>query len=263
MANVIGERISGLVFYFALIAVIATVILINVTNYDSMSSTITSLVKEQKMAPANYTESDFPQTKQDWMDDCSKSSSGSIVVELEDNKSVTLDCINISKMQGSGDLFALVAVSGFKDIYYKQYDCSFISCFFNAGTNAEKIDFLISQKANDSYKILYWAVIGIAVVSGIAVIAISGNLLKAARTIGWSFATIGIGFVFTLLFKGYSIPLTAPGSNVAVTLPLFANVIGLIQVYFIVYLIVGALLLAIGYLGSLLIKKVPNKKKKD
>ncbi|MDD5182145.1 MAG: hypothetical protein PHC66_03175 [Candidatus Nanoarchaeia archaeon] len=263
MENVIGEKISGFLFTLALVAIIIVVILSNVTTYDSMSSLIENVVKEQKMAPADFNESDFPQKKQELADDCSKSSTDYINVELENNRNATLNCTKVSAMQTPGDLFSLVAISGFNEAYYRQYNCSFFSCLSQSQTNFDKANFLLSQKANESYKNMYWITIVAAAVTGLAIVFFSGNLLKAARNLGWAFAVIGVGFVFALLFRNINLPFGTAETGTSVSLPLFANIIPIVQNYFLAYFIIGAVLLVTGYVGSYLANKNSNKKKKS
>ena len=244
----IGEKISGFIFSVLLVAIIAVSMLSSVSTYDSMSLLIENVAKEQKMVPADFNEADFSAIKQDFMDNCSASGADSITVPLEDgNKNAIFDCDKVSAMNDSADLFAMVAVSGFKEIYYKQYNCSFIKCFAQTENAADKVSLVLSQKAHDFYTNSYWYVVAATVLVGIAYIFFAGDLFKAARGLGWTFAIIGIGFIFTLLFKDTGIPLGTGEQGASLTIPLAANIIAAMQNYFIIYFIVGIILLAVGY----------------
>jgi hypothetical protein len=261
----IGGKISGFVLSLLLVLIIAVSAMQYMTTYDAMSSLVDKVAREQKMAPQDFNESDFPAVKQDLLDNCSARGDGLTTVSLEDNKTATLNCTNVQELKDSKDLFALLAVSGFNDMYFKKYDCNFINCFSQAKTLPDKMGLLVSEKAHNFYKSSYWYVVVATVIVGMLYVFFTGDLFKSARGLGWSFAIIGSGFIFSLIFKDTSIPLGSGNNTVSV--PVIANILSVIQTYFIVYFIIGIVLLAIGYGGNFLkpkqSKDTQNKKKKS
>lgn len=255
-------QISGFVLSILLVLIIVVAAMQHMTAYDAMSSMVDKAAREQKMAPGDFNESDFPAVKQDMLDTCSASEDGLTTVSLEDNKTATLNCTDVQATKDSKDLFALLAVSGFNEMYYKKYDCSFISCLASDASFMDKLSMIVSEKAHKFYGDSFWFVVAAAVITGLIYIFSIGDLLHAARSIGWTFAIIGSGFIFSLIFKDKGITTGAGEAGTTVTLPVIANVLSLIQTYFIAYFIVGIILLAIGYIGSFVKSKNSKNNKK-
>lgn len=256
----IGEKTCGFILSVLLVAVIFVFIMQNVSEYSSMTSLIENTVSTQNMTPKDFKESDLPKIKSELMDNCSKSSDGTTVVQLKQNKNATLDCQNVSAIQNSEDLFSLIAISGFKEVYYQKYDCAFVSCFVQAKTINDKINLLLSEKAHKFYGNLYWYTIVAAVIAGVAFVFVAGDMFRAAKGLGWTFAIIGVGFVFTWLFKDKNIAL-GPSQTASMTLPVFSKIMPAVQNYLITYFVIGIVLLAFGYFGHMFLNKNNSKKK--
>lgn len=256
------EKISGFLFSFMLILTVISITLVYVSNYDTITLFVQEELSKQNLVPKTFDESLFPDLKQDLLDQCTQSASGLVEVQATSGRNLNIRCSDVQNIDTSNDLFALVNFDMFKEDYNMEHDCTFIKCFLTAENNDERVNLIVSYDAHNFYQKSYWFVIGATAVIGLVFAYCSKGFFNLTRNFGWAYFSMGVGFVITELFKLLSIPQISVTQQMHTTLPIVSKMISMLQKYFAVYFLVGVILLAIGYGGSMLVDKIKNKNKK-
>jgi hypothetical protein len=162
------------------------------------------------------------------------------------NEKITVDCNKI-KNSPAEKTFEIIYSDNIDNIYNLEYKCEFLDCLRTQPA------VIFSAKANNFFLSLTYISIILTVIFGILLAMLSRESGKfgVLRAFGWSFVFVGISYFFVLAAKTSLIP-----ADVAkVAGPAIDIIFNIILFNLLIILIAGAILLAIGYIGSKLKKK--------
>jgi hypothetical protein len=194
------EGSTGLLFSLSLTLILLFYVMFHVTTYDSIQPIVNDVLSKQDM-PKNFDESDFKNTKEDYISRCSNSTSGTIAVELENDKSVEVDCGSIKSTNNSKELISLVGMSMFKENYYKDYGCDFVQCLLSEKSSTDKLTMILSEKAHVFFGGVQVYLAIATILLGLVFAYFSGTPAKIARNFGWIFLFLGSSVILSEICK--------------------------------------------------------------
>lgn len=244
----IGKAVGGFLFTTFLIFSILMMALIQLTEYNSLKSTMSSLLLQQ--IDTKQIEQIYPILSMQ----CANRNT----VELPyGEEKIILKCSDIKSKE---DLQNLVTTSFFDGIYYKKYDCGFIECLQQPGEGSLLV--LLSFHAHNFFKGLqYTMLIGTGIGAIIMLVSIEswpGRL----KGFGTSLLVTGLPyFVFNYLV-GPLIQKSLPIQISSAISPTVNKILSLMSTNFLIILVIGIVLTVTGYIVVRLEKKEKPKKKK-
>jgi hypothetical protein len=250
----LGKTTGGIIFYLSLSVLILSMIMTQFLQYEEIQPAISGLLEKQILA--NMTEDQLNILYGGLIEECKRSASGLISVPLFESRNITFSCSELNQTKPS-DVPKKITKNLFDGIYYKKYNCNFIQCIIQENGINKYLLFLSLKAYNffDSLKI--YSIIGIAV--SVALIAVSiRTWYGAAKAIGSSCLISGIPFFILFFFKEPIIEkLVAVKRQEAVQV--VTKIFESASYIFLVVLIVGILLTALGFVGGYLAKKKTKK----
>lgn len=238
-----GEAISGLLFSLSLTAIIIVYTMFYFTSFDVLQ-TVVADVAQQQQPPQGFEESQFPELKNALVTQCQGSTTGIIDIPLENNQVAKLNCTEVQNINESKQVFGLMVKDAFKNIYYKDYGCSFIDCLTKEGSSTENVTVLISETGHKFFGVIQIYVIAATVLFGMMFAYFSGRPSKIARNFGWVFTFLGSSFIITELMKLRN---QTADSTMSIMLKVMDNIFAQFQLYMIAIFVTGIILLVVGY----------------
>lgn len=252
VARWLAKSIGGFLFVTLLGLAIASLALANLTDYANLRGPMIDMFAAAMTAqePANAT-NQSSEILDDLKADCARSSSPTISRPVG-NTSVSLSCADINAATPS-NMYNIFAGSFVDEMHYKNYSCSYISCLRSDMPMEEKIVMaMFSGQAHSFYaSIIIYLLIG-AVIGGVLMAWGAGSVPAALRAFGWSLVAIGMGYFF--IGPVGSIVPTPAGSEAAVS-SLLSPMFAVLSQYYLYCLVVGVVLLVLGYTIGFLRKR--------
>jgi cellulose synthase/poly-beta-1,6-N-acetylglucosamine synthase-like glycosyltransferase len=160
-----------------------------------------------------------------------------------------LKCDDVRKSSPT-DVLTLIGKPVLYDVYYKDYDCSFIECLNKDGD--DKFLVLLSLKANEFFKTIqnvFWALSGVGLI--LILISVKGSDSKL-KILGITLLSVGIPILILTLVKDYFISLPAGMENIG------GVIFDILFISFLIVTVIGLILTVVGCL----LKLLPSKKRK-
>lgn len=253
----LGKGFGGFIFTTALIALVATMAFVQLTNYDTLKPIFTNLTEQQFTQQMNQTEFEqqIEQSKPLLAAQCQETGAETIEVPLGEFN-VTLNCSTVQTLTPSS--FAKATGTSMIDrIYYKEWNCSFIDCLKQA--KGEEAPFLLfSAKANSFFSsiIIY---LWIAVALGIILLIVSiRNIAGILKSIGISMIVTGIPY----FVMGYATTALVPPQAAAMASSMIALVTNLFAPKFLLIFEIGIALTVAGFVIGYVMKRFKKEKEK-
>ncbi len=169
----------------------------------------------------------------------------SIEVALQ-NERILVNCDEI-RNNPPEKMLEIIYSDNIDKLYNLKYDCEFIDCL------RTQPQVMFSAKANDFFLFVTYVSIILTVIFGILLALLSRDSGKfgVLRAFGWSFVFVGISYFFIMAAKTTIIP-----ADVAkVAGPAIDLIFNIIMFNLLIILVMGIVVLAIGYIGPRLQKK--------
>jgi hypothetical protein len=246
MLRTIGKWFGIFILIFFLFLTVFIHFMVKFTEFDTLNNFFT------KIFVSNVISKDqLNQMYTNLLDECgNKPQYGNATLNIG-NKSVILKCDDIKKSTPEG-LVGLVGKSFFSDIYYKEYNCSFLDCLSKPGE--DKYMVLLSQKANMFFRniqTILWICTGIGVV--LIIISVKG-LGSKLKTLGATLLFSGLSTLILMYVITHLMSFPAGASSVIEELfGFFLNMLVAIS-------ITGLVLIILGYVLNFMHKKRSRKK---
>jgi hypothetical protein len=232
MLRGVGKALGGFIFVLSLTSLFGVFVFTEITDYDNARSFVTNLIStefEDEMPEDMSLSMVYDETKKECQ---GKESISSGLFEG------SIDCSDFSEI-GADEFPEYISGLVFDNFYYAEYDCGFIECV------KEQPQFLFSAKGNEVFKSLMNYLI-IATIFGAALIIVScKSWSDRFRTFGWTLFFIGLGYFFINLTKKMML---GPEEIESIVGPMISSVFDTISNYYLISLILGIILIIVGYL---------------
>lgn len=246
--------VGGLIFSLSLGFIIFSLALAQFTEYKSLQPVMTSLLEKQ--ISQQYSTEQLNLTHNALIEQCKDKET--INIPLGQNstvKEVALKCSDISSSQPS-DIPKLLSSAIFDDLYYKKYDCQFIQCLQQPGT--EKFTVILSSYANKFFNsITVYLAVGL-VVGIIILLASTRSLVGTVKSIGISCIFVGITYFIIPFIKKYVVQ-QLPAEAISSMEEIVNQLLTYLSSIMLYVLIIGVVLTLIGYAAGYLLKRRKNK----
>jgi hypothetical protein len=232
----IGKTIGNIIFVLALLATISAISLAKLTEYNNLKGLVTDSIGSQ-IAKGVDNET-LIQIHQQLLEECKTNET----IQLSDllGQNVTIKCEDVEKTTPEG-LINLFANGLFESFYYKKYDCSFIQCLQKPGQ--DKLTLFVSLEAHSFLKNCQYILL-IASGVGLAIMLVSiETWWNRLKSVGITLLSVSLPFFILILFKDHILSLS---TNLEAVTPIIDQIFGSVSNIFLVMLIAGVILTAIG-----------------
>lgn len=234
----VGKFIFGTLFSIVLVFSLLVMSLANFTEFNNLSKFAGNLISGQITGAS---QGEIQTGLQELKDKCKTSES----IEINfGGESFSLNCGEINKLDEK-NIGNVIAGDLLGKIYYKQYDCDFVSCILPS-SGGPQLTVLLSKKANDFFRqiqIYMWIATGIF---GALFLFLTETWSNRLRNFGVTFVFVGIPFfilnyVKSLLLKSF------PQEFSTVLGPLVDSLFAPVSQTYLIILIAGAVLIAASF----------------
>ena len=246
----IGKFVGEFFFVLCLSILILMLTIVELTDYSNLKPMVAAVINQQitKQMDAQKLSLLHAQI----LSQCSNRET--LEMPMGEWGNATLKCSDVKSTKPE-DLSSLIASSMFEKIYYKKYDCEFIQCYKQSEFQ-EKAMLFASSTANQFFKkYLIYLWVGTALFGLILLVSSKG--WEIPKNFGKSLIAVGIPFILIKVLKD-KINLPAEASAVQ---PQIDQILNTLSNRYLIDLIIGILLVIIGYSGSYLAKRKEIKKK--
>ncbi len=235
----IGKFVGGSLFTLGLSLFIIIFTMMQFTEYNTVKPLFVPLIENQLSNQTNS--SDWPMIHAGLVTQCEGKEN--IQLPLE-NDNITLKCSDIAS-SGSDGLVKLIAGAAFDKVYYKEYTCEFIDCIRNMDT--QNLYIIFSYKGLQFYRsVLIYSIV--VTVAGLLILIVSSKGWGRLTSIGSICLVSGLSIIALPFIKG-----VAPRADIS---PIIDKLFELLSIKYVVVLVVGVVLLAVGIAGNYLSKRV-------
>ena len=241
MIRAVGTGFGILILTIFLLLSIFTYCLVKFTEFDNLNSLLSKIFVGKLVS-----EDKLNQTYNDLLSKCKGNESIDYSVG---NITIVLKCDDVRK-SSSADVLTLIGKPVLDNVYYKDYNCSFIECLKKDGD--DKFLVLMSLKANEFFKTIqnvFWVLSGVGLI--LILISVKGSDSKL-KILGITLLSIGIPILILTLIKDYFISLPVGMENIG------GVIFDILFISFLIVTVIGLILTVVGCL----LKSLPSKKRK-
>ena len=246
----IGKWFGILIFSFALPLAIFNLFLVNFTGEANLKPLFSDFFANSLTSDA--TQDQLNAFHESILSECEQKDTVEFPIL---NTNATINCEEI-KNSSPEQLPNLIGNAVFDNIYYREYECSFIQCLRQPCE--ERLFVLSSLKANqflNTIQKILWVSTGV----GLALILLSvEGWGKKLKTVGVILLYIGIPILILIFIKDY-LPIKIPEFASDIVGPLLSHFFSFIFKSFLILTIIGAVLTITGYIQILSAKKTEKK----
>jgi len=192
----IAKAIATFFFSLFLALLLITFLFYNVTSYDTTKEIFTTVFKSSLLE--NTTTQEIEQVYSSISSYCKVNNNITLPID-----NMTLSCSEILD-KDVDSLINLIAEKSFEKFYYKSYECDFLECVKNIRTG-EDFAIFFSLKAHDFFNRLFWPLLTITIVSGVALFFLIETWSGRFQLFGFEFLSIGIFFFLLPHLKNFAI----------------------------------------------------------
>ncbi len=191
-----GRFASKLLLTAALGLFIVSVGMAEFTEYENLNAVFNEIIgsqMEQISGSTGNSEEDLQEIYDKLLEQCGDKESIEIPV-IELNQTVTINCEELREngLQSVQELATEMMVTPlFDQIYYKEYDCEFITC-----VQRGDVLVLFSEKGNEFFTEAQIYAAAATLGFAVLVILLSENWPDRFRGVGWSMVTVGLTYIF-------------------------------------------------------------------
>ncbi|MBI2547658.1 MAG: hypothetical protein HYW23_04440 [Candidatus Aenigmarchaeota archaeon] len=251
----LGVALGSTIFTVFLIFSILMMEIAGFTSFQNVKAISSDILKGQLFS--QISQSDMTTMQSMLLYQCSQSSQAALPLGAQQN--IILNCNDIRNTDKS-KLPDLVVSALIKDAYYKKYDCSFMDCLKNGGSQNFLV--ILSNEGNQFYRSVQTYFM-IASLAGLILLAASlKTWVGRLKTVGFDLVFTGLPFLLVGYVESMSFSLISlPEQVQSTTRPIIDAFFTSMKSKFIIVLVVGAALLIAGFaLGIYLSKKADRKK---
>lgn len=216
-------------------------------NCSVLRSTKPENVNDIFPYPVALSTDDSKQIYNNLNNECNRTGNEIVYFQLRSNNNsisdLAIKCSDINATKPE-DIGRLIGGTMFDSLYYAEPKCSYPGCFFKEKSGLEYFTIFLSAKAHDFYSMMFYVLLGLTAVTAAGVIALGKKWYAVARDFGISLIVAGLPF-FGMSFIKSGIPQDVAaviGSAADVMLQKLSN-------NFLLVLVIGAVLLALGLIG--------------
>jgi hypothetical protein len=180
----------------------------------------------------------FESSHANMIEKCDSEGHELLYIPFEDGENITLTCNEIRESTPS-ELPGIFARSMFDKLYYKEFDCNFVSCLLSG-----QFEVVVSQKANEFFEsTVYFFMIG-TLISGILLYLSFESKIDFVKTLATCLVFVGLPFVFygplnSIMYNGASKELASTTGIILKSIfqPLFYLMVGVVIFGVILFLV--------------------------
>ncbi len=236
----IGKAFAGFFFTVALITTIMIFSLVNFTQFDSFKGIVAQIFK-QPSVPQIVAEAESAGIIENLRGECQNKETIQARFGLGD---VVIDCSELNAIS-SDNVADFVASTVANNIYYKKYDCDFVSCL----RGGEQImPLIMTELAHNFYKqILNYAII-VTIVLGFLFVLAAEGIKSRLKSLGFSFLWSSVPFFVMSLLLDRLVVQFAPAQILPLVQPILDSFFSPTFTIYMYILVAGIALVVAGYL---------------
>lgn len=248
----LGKFLGSTIFTTFLALAILLIEITSFTGYENFKSFASGIFEKQLFS--SVTKQDLSDLQSFLLFQCSQTDR--VNVPIFGGQSVTIKCSDVQNSDKS-QLPALLTASLIDNLYYKDFNCSFIDCI--RGGDPQNLLVVVSNEGNQFYRSLQlYTWIGTAV-GLVLLLASIETWIGRLKGVGFNLVFTGLPFLVFGYIQSFLIPALPPEIESSVK-PVIDNLMSSIRDKLIIVLVVGIILLVAGYgLGFYLLRKGKKK----
>ena len=243
----LGKFFGSIIFTTFLVLAILLMELVDFTSYDNFKLIASGIFEEQLLS--GISEQDLSDLRSFLLFQCSRTDK--VNVPIFGGQAVIVKCDDV-KNSNESQLPTLITTALVDSLYYKDFGCSFVECVRSA--SPQNLLIILSNEGNHFYKSLQiYTWIGAGV--GLAMLLVSiGTWAGRLKGVGFNLVFTGLPFLLLGYISSF-MPALPPEIESSVK-PVIDNLTSSLKDKFIIVLVIGVILLAVGYaLGFYLSRK--------
>ncbi|MFH0868622.1 MAG: hypothetical protein V1839_00165 [archaeon] len=240
-ARKLGKIFGVLLFMTFLSLTLMSYSLAEFTSYNIIEPAFESMAQEKISLNETQLESQYDGMKQ------MCSSPGTTELPMTNN--ITIKCSDIAATTAD-KIPALMAKAVFDSVYYKKFDCSFITCLRTLPAQ-DKASLLLTEKANEFYGKAWIYFLVAAFASGALLFAAAETWQSKFKSLGFCLFITGTPYILLkFLLKKFM-----PAETAAQAAPMVDAMINALSMKFLIAMFAGVVLIAIGFMIDFYEKK--------
>lgn len=188
----IAKFISGMLLILCLSLFALSAAMYSFAKVETLEETLPQLIETQS---GGFTQAQATQFKNDITSKCNSTGYPTADIPVSESLVINLDC-NEVKNTPDEKIMPLILASMVNTIYYAKYDCGFINCLAIGQPFV-----LLSEKADDIYRISSYIFIALSVVFAVLLFGLSRSITDGLSSEGKAFAVTGCTAIPLFIIK--------------------------------------------------------------